>query len=214
MKTCQIALKKVQDYFAKIGFTIIVVPVEAFSNPKGWRGPHGKLREEWSIKIINRTTVEVSDEVSLGFLIHEAMHLIIARPAWDETVSGDVYNWSKKVGIVADESPIIIFGRNLLTTLNIQEEAIQSARHFDPEPPYDGYWKQPGGDLLTHDSLGRPNEERMLRSISYLMKCGVADVHGNLIGFFNPEIAKNFSCITLGLEIEDGSPLSQMKIAA
>ena len=177
MKTDPIALQKVTDFFASIGLTITVVSTDQFKNQDPWRGASGTLIEPWTVKYVGRTGIEVSDEVSLAYLIHEALHLLFARPAWDHTVSDSVYNWHKAGSMISEEIVLVTFGFQVMKTLNVLNAAIKSSKTED------GTWKHSGREMLL------TNRFPYTRYIPYAMACGVADAKGNLIGFFDPIVA-------------------------
>lgn len=195
-KTCPVALKKIQEHFDLAGLTINITPIEQFSNPDGWFGPRGLLPEEYSIKRPDRYVLEASDEVAIGFLIHEAMHTLLARPAWDHTLSGCTYNWTAKGTIVREEHPIIVYGRHIIQSLDIQEAATESASEWEEDTTVStdrlrSIWKQPGGDLMSHDSIGKPTAKYLEEAINTLKLCGVTDKRGRLIGSFDPNMSNN-----------------------
>lgn len=175
--------------------TIIVTPAENFVIQDGWHGASRNLPDIYAIKHLDRHTLEVSDEVAIGFMIHEAMHSLVARPAWDHTFNSDVYNWSRHKSLLREEHPIIVYGRNLIQLLDIQEAATKSASEWDGDKHTK--WKQPGGDLLSHDNLGSPSKKKLAEAIDLFTAYGVTDKCGILIGSFNINVAKKNVAIIL-----------------
>lgn len=206
MKTCPAALKKIVEHFAPVGVLITITPAEDFVIDDGWHGAARNIPDVWAIKHLDRLSLEVSDEVSIGFLIHEIIHSLVARPAWDHTFNSDVYNWSNLKSLLMEEHPIIIYGRNLITTLDIQEEATRSASTWDGDKR--GRWKQPGGDLLSHDNIGMPGLDKIANAIELFAAYGVTDKCGRLIGSFDIDVAKKnvktiLKCLKLRYTRED-----------
>lgn len=187
MKTCPIALKKIVEHFTSAGVSIKITPVEDFVINDGWDGANHTIPDIWSIKHIDRLSLEVSDEVAIGFLIHEAIHSLVARPAWDHAYSSDLYNWSYK-SLIREEHPIIVYGRSIIEKLDIQEVATQSASTW--EDGKRGTWKQPGGDLLSHDDIGKPAKDKFAKAVKLFTAYGVTDRCGKLIGSFDINVAK------------------------
>lgn len=195
------------EHFAPVGLTINITPIEQFSNPDGWFGPTGNLSEEYTIKRPDRYVLEASDEVAIGFLLHEAMHTLLARPAWDHTLSGCTYNWTQQGSIIAEEHPIVIYGRHIIQSLDIQEAATESASEWEEDTTvtkrvkgkrkvvstgrHRGIWKQPGGDLMSHDGMGSPCPKNLEKTFNTLNLSGVTDKKGKLIGSFNPNMSNN-----------------------
>lgn len=207
MRTCPDALKKIQEHFAPVGLTINIIPLNEFSNPNGWFGPQGNLLEDFTVKRPDRYVLEVSDVVAIGFLLHEAMHTLLARPAWDHTLSGCTYNWTQRGSIIAEEHPIVVYGRHIIQSLDIQEAATESSAVWEDATEITKrvkgkrkvvstdrqrlMWKQPGGDLMSHDNMGTPTETNIAKTINTLKICGVTDARGKLIGPFNPDMSNN-----------------------
>lgn len=193
MKTCPIALRKIQEHFAPVGVMITITPAEEFLPQNGWHGPSNRLSDIHAIKHLARLSLEVSDEVAIGFLIHEILHSLTARPAWDHTLNSDVYNWTRKGTIIKEEILIVFYGRDILKILDIQEAATDSSAIWEV---IDGVrkhisWKAPGGNLFSHDNLGNPTKAKMNNVITLLSAYGVTDMEGNLIGPFNPNMSNN-----------------------
>lgn len=135
MKTRSECLNIIQAYFSQIGINIVVIPLENWE--PGYIGPNfDKYLPEWRCKLDNHQTLMITCETPLSYVIHESIHLLFARKAWDFKKNSDTYNWADnktKTCLGMEDVYYVVFGRYLAEQiLDIQDEIIHYDYHITP----------------------------------------------------------------------------------